>query len=334
MTKEQGFDSRIWGDRLRERAIRPLTKEVMLAKIPPEEVQGSKYAHINCDGYGLVRRSVTARPDWPKIDIVPELAAAKLGVTESETMSTQIFRDGICNFRCWYCFVDYKYMAANPRYGQFMTADNMVEMYATEQDRPKVLCLSGGQPDLLPEWTKWTMEALEARGMDKNTYLWQDDNLSSDSLWRHMSRPDIDYMRQYRNYGRAACLKGISPQSFYENTGSAPQNFETQLRTLKGIVDEGFDVYPYLVMLTSDLQAAHTDVRSLVDRLQQIHHYLPLKVFPSKVVEFPQTTRRMQPQQHNMLTNQSDVLDIWSEELAQRYSGPELSYPKSQISLK
>jgi hypothetical protein len=129
-------------------------------------------------------------------------------------------------------------------------------------------------------------------------------------------------------------IKGISPQSFYENTGSSPGNFETQLSTLKGVVDEGFDVYPYLVMLTSDLKAAETDIPQLVDRLQAIHAYLPLKVFPSKVVEFPQTSKRMGTDQQQMLTNQRDVLGIWTNEMTRRYSGAELSYPKSQISLK
>ncbi len=331
--KHEGFNSSELGFSMRERAIRPLTGEVFLAKIPPAEVEKSQFAHINCDGYGLVRKSVTSRDDWPKIDILPEVASSRLGIPVEDAMATQIFRDGICNYRCWYCFVDFRYLTGNPQYGSFVTPDRMVEMYQNQSDRPSILYLTGGQPDLLPEWPLWTMKALEKRGLDSSTYLWQDDNLSSDFLWRYVDREGIDYMRNNKNYGRSACLKGFSKQSFYENTGSAPANFETQVDVLGRLVKEGFDIYPYLIMLTTEIDAAQREIPQLMDRLRGIHENLPLKVFPSKVVEFDQTSKRIDPKQRTMMQNQHAILDIWLSELDRRYTSQQISQPKSQISL-
>ena len=50
-----------------------------------------------------------------------------------------------------------------------------------------VLDLTGGQPDLVPEWILWMMCELRARGLERKVYVWSDDNLSNDYFWRFLS---------------------------------------------------------------------------------------------------------------------------------------------------
>jgi len=52
--------------------------------------------------------------------------------------------------------------------------------------------LSGGQPDLTPEWIPWMMEELNNRGLTDKVYLWSDDNLSNDYFWKYLSDAEID----------------------------------------------------------------------------------------------------------------------------------------------
>jgi hypothetical protein len=49
-----------------------------------------------------------------------------------------------------------------------MTTDALVELYASEALRPAVIDLSGGSPDLTPEWIPWMMRSLGGRGPIRN----------------------------------------------------------------------------------------------------------------------------------------------------------------------
>ena len=44
-----------------------------------------------------------------------------------------------------------------------MTPGELVELYLDEPEPPPMIDLTGGQPDLTPEWVPWTMEELAGR---------------------------------------------------------------------------------------------------------------------------------------------------------------------------
>lgn len=333
-TECNGFDSIQLANLYRERIIRPQTREVFLSKIPQADVEGSTHAYINCDGYGMVRRSTTQRSDWPDIDILPNLVPQKLGITREEAETTQIFRLGACNFRCWYCFVDFRYLKANPEHGDLTSVEKMIDLYQTQEHPPKIIYLTGGQPDLAPEWTLWMMEELEKRDLDDKVFLWQDDNLSSTALWDHLTPEQIRKMANYPLYARATCLKGISPETFALNTGANGRFFDLQIETLSRLVREGFDIYTYLTLLSPDFGHAKTTLPLLMDRLrEEVHPLMPLRIFPSKVVEFDQTTKRMDNSNRAMLANQKALLAIWNEELGKRYTQTEIATHPTNIAL-
>ena len=101
----------------------------------------------------------------------------------------------------------------------------LIDLYIQISDAPKVIDLSGGQPDLTPEWIVWMMRELEKRNLSDKVYLWSDDNLSNDYLLRYLSKDDLEYMRHYRMYGKVCCFKGFDEQSFGFNTQAAPALF-------------------------------------------------------------------------------------------------------------
>ena len=59
--------------------------------------------------------------------------------------------------------------------------------------------LTGGQPDLTPEWVPWMIQEIRARGLEDTVYLWSDDNLSTDYFWRYLSTNDIDLVRNAKH---------------------------------------------------------------------------------------------------------------------------------------
>src|SRR5205814_1911128 len=155
---------------------------------------------------------------WPAnpLPVVPACKALRLDVPPM--MIAQVFQNAACAWRCWYCFVPYDLLSANPKYSEWFSPEELVRLYLAENERPLVIDLSGGSPDLVPEWTVWMMEALEAAGLASNTFLWTDDNLSTEYLFEKLTKEQITHMQGYRNYGRVCCFKGFDEQSFTFNT--------------------------------------------------------------------------------------------------------------------
>src|SRR5207237_8985410 len=98
----------------------------------------------------------------------------------ADEITAQVFQNAACDFRCWYCFVPFELLAANEARSAWVTASDLVSMFAALSDRPPVIDLTGGQPELVPEWIPSTMDKLESQGLEKDVYLWSDDNLSTD----------------------------------------------------------------------------------------------------------------------------------------------------------
>ena len=83
-----------------------------------------------------------------------------------------------------------------------LTCEDLVDLYRAEQEPSRIIVLSGGSPGLIPEWRLWMMDALESAGLDQATYLWSDDDLSSQFMLEELSAKEIDRLQRYRNYGR------------------------------------------------------------------------------------------------------------------------------------
>lgn len=163
-----------------------------------------------------------------------------------------LFQNAACNWRCWYCFVPFKLLDANENLASWLTADRLVDLYLEAGLPAPMIDLSGGQPELTPEWVPWMMDALTRRGLSKKVYLWSDDNLSNDYFWQMLSPEEIKRVREYEMYGKVGCFKGFDGSSFAFNTRASPDIFERQFALFKRYLALGIDMYAYATLTAPD----------------------------------------------------------------------------------
>jgi uncharacterized Fe-S cluster-containing radical SAM superfamily protein len=328
VSSEGGLDPDRLASVLRERVIRVSQKQILLARFYGTQQEQDVTSGINCNGYGRLHRYNRPSQRWISEPIPEEPAAWRLGLDPSRTRSAQLFQNAACDFRCWYCFVDRASLSGTSEDARFMTTDEMLELYISEGIPSPVIVLTGGQPDITPEWTVWMMQSLEKFGLSDNTYLWQDDNLSCGYTWTHLSPQDRDLIRFYRNYGRCCCLKSFTPEGFAETTRAKPRFFDRQFELLGKLVVWGVDVYVYLTLTTSSLNNLSQEMSRFMDRLQsEIHPNIPLRVVPLEIKEYTPTLGRLTAERRSALENQYCALQAWQEELYKRFSSEDLSRP-------
>jgi uncharacterized Fe-S cluster-containing radical SAM superfamily protein len=237
-----------------------------------------------------------------------------------------VFQNAICSWRCWYCFVDFDLLSANPRSSQYKTVDELIDLYLSEADRPAVIDLSGGQPDLVPEWGFWFAKALMRRHLEKSVYLWTDDNLSNDYLWRALTSDQIQELASIPNYGRVGCFKGFDPESFAFNTKADPQLFFRQFKLMRRLIEANFDVYGYVTLTTPTNVDVAAKISTFIDMLQEeVHPVFPLRTVPLRIQVFTPTESRVGADQLDALQFQEAAVIAWNNELRRRFTGAELA---------
>jgi uncharacterized Fe-S cluster-containing radical SAM superfamily protein len=243
-----------------------------------------------------------------------------LKLPQTDVIRAQVFQLAACNFKCWYCFVPFNLIRGDLNHSQWLTSRNILELYLQEDERPIVIDLSGGQPDLVPEWTLWMMEELRNFGLEEKVYLWSDDNLSSDFLWRFLKDTEIEYLTTYSNYSRVCCFKGYSSKSFSFNTGVGSELYKYQFDLMKRLFSLKIDLYAYTTFTTNSVENIEDDMRYFVDSLQEIHMNLPLRTVPLEIIPFTPVKSRLNEGLKRAIQNQYKVVEYWQSELNARFS--------------
>jgi uncharacterized Fe-S cluster-containing radical SAM superfamily protein len=323
------IDTKRFSEQLRRRGVDVAERKVLMTRF-----LGSKQARdfnvpANCSGFGRIhhfRRQ--AQAGWLPNPLPIDPAAKALNLPKADEIEAQVFQNAICSWRCWYCFVDFDLLSANPDFSEFKTADELIDLYLAENFRRQVIDLSGGQPDLVPEWSLWFIEALKKRGILESVYVWTDDNLSNDYLWRYLSREQVTRLARCPNYGRVGCFKGFDEHSFSFNTQAHPSLFDQQFTLMSRLVRAGFDVYGYTTFTSDDVSQLAIKMANFVDRLQErVHPLFPLRTVPLKIAPFTPTMDRIGQRQETALNQQQETLEAWSEELSKRFSVEQLNKP-------
>jgi uncharacterized Fe-S cluster-containing radical SAM superfamily protein len=315
------IDTDDFSARLRERSVRPGTRQVLISRIDGSEQANDLTEPTNCAGYGRIRhfRHTTPVP-WPPNPLPIEPASYRLGVVPQEIMTAQVFQNASCNWRCWYCFVPFSLLSANEERSGWLTADQMVELYLAEADRPLIIDCSGGQPDLVPEWVPWMMEALEQAGVAGQTYLWSDDNLSNDYFWQYLNQDWRRLLESYRNYGRVCCFKGYNAESFAFNTKADPALFRRQFELFQRLMGTGIDLYAYATFTTPDAQGLERDMTNFVDDLMALHPNLPLRLVPLRIENYGVVQHRTGPAHDYALEAQEEAILAWNQLMDERFT--------------
>jgi uncharacterized Fe-S cluster-containing radical SAM superfamily protein len=319
-------------ERLRERVIDPSNRRVLVSRLAGSAQAQDFTLPANCGGFGRVRhfRRATA-PGWPSNPLPIDPAAKALGLPHTDLLRAQAFQNAACAWRCWYCFVPFELLAGNADRGQWFTVDELLDLYLSEADRPAVIDLTGGSPDLTPEWVPWMMEALRARALDRSVYLWSDDNLSTDYAWRYLSAEQRKIMAEYPNYGRVACFKGFDAASFAFNTRAAPDAFEAQFELMGRLLALGLDCYGYATFTGASSSGISAAMARFVDRLQRLDENLPLRTIPLHIDPFTPVKPRLNDARREALTVQEAAIAAWNEELERRFSETERALPITEV---
>lgn len=309
---------------LRSRAIRVESGEILISRIAGSDQEFDLTDPPNADGFGRVRHFRGAQPyPWPHNPLPVEPAAHRLGVSSDATATAEVFQNAACNWRCWYCYVPFSLLSANPEKSGWFTARQLVDLYVELEERPLVIDCSGGQPDIVPEWIPWMMDALTEAGLAEQTYLWSDDNLSNDYFWEHLSSAQIDRVASYRNYGRVACFKGFDEQSFAFNTKAEESLFAGQFDLFSRLLETGMDLYGYATFTGPESDAVAGGVVNFVDRLQEVDRNLPLRLIPLRIAVFGVVGHRVREPHKLSLEVQDEAIAVWNAELDARFSTEE-----------
>lgn len=330
------IDTEKFSRNLRKKGIDLTSRKILLTNFLGSEQEKDLTLRPNCEGFGRIHHFYRKKNNnWPSNPLPIDPALYALGKPPSDMIKVQVFQNAICSWRCWYCFVDNQLLSANPKFSYFKSADELLDIYMQEKVRPPIIDISGGQPDLVPELGLWFADSIHKRNLSKSIYLWSDDNLSNDYLWRFLSTEEIKRLASYNNYGRVGCFKGFDKRSFSFNTSADPDAFSLQFILMRRLIVSGFDVYGYIT-LTSDIDKnIEQKIIDFIDRLQhEVHELFPLRTIPLQIFEFSPTRGRMTQTHRRAMEIQKIAVDIWQVELSKRFSHTFRSRPIYGYSLK
>lgn len=333
-TSKSQIDTERVSAKIRDRVLDLESRKIKITNFVGSDQEKDLSVPPNCCGFGRIRhfRRVANR-EWPENPLPIDPAHKALGISEKNLCLAQAFQLSACNWKCWYCFVDYRLLSANSRYAVWLTTDELVDLYLGEPDRPHVIVLTGGHPDLVPEWVPWMMQSLINHRLDQTTYLWSDDNLSTDYTWKYLKDNDIQMIQAYRNYGRVCCFKGFDEISFSYNTGAPPSDFRRQFANLRRLLTLGIDVYGYVTLTTPDVNRLRDKIARFLDQLQDLAPLLPLRIVPLEIKAFLTNNRRLSTIPSYVLANQYLAVLAWREELRRKFSDQELLLHVTDVDL-
>ncbi len=328
------IDTEQFSATLRGKAIDVANQKLLVTNFHGSQQEEDLSNPANCGGYGRVRHfHRLGSLGWPENPLPIDPASWRLGIPRENVIEAQVFQNAACNWRCWYCFVPFNLLSANQKHSGWLSAADIVDSYQKEPNAPAVIDLSGGQPDLTPEWVPWMMRELKRKGLDRKVYLWSDDNLSNDYFWRFIGEEDKALMRGYVNYGKVCCFKGFNAESFAFNTAAAPELFEQQFTLFQRYVDFGIDLYAYATFTSPNGASIEAEMRAFVDRLQAISPNLPLRVVPLEIQAFSPVHARMKQEHVRSIEIQWDAIRCWNAELERRFAAELRQRPVYEIPL-
>ena len=318
------IDTERFAAQLRARAIDVEGGRVLISRLAGSGQEVDLTLPANCNGYGRLRHFRLATAEgWPANSLPITPACRALGIAPVPDMMTAlVFQNAACAWRCWYCFVPEELLKADLSRSSWFTADQLVDLYRQIPNPPQIIDLSGGSPDLVPEWTPWMMRALTDAGLAETTYLWTDDNLSTTYLFDALSSADLALLRRYRNYGRVCCVKGFDARSFAFNTRAAPEDYDRQFEILRRVLELGLDIYGYVTLTSQHDDGVAQGVVDLMDRLQDIDSNYPLRVIPLRIQVFTPVEQRLarDDTHERSLAIQEEAIAAWMGELERRFS--------------
>jgi uncharacterized Fe-S cluster-containing radical SAM superfamily protein len=328
------INTEVLSARYRAASVDLNSKRLLITNFRNTEQEKDLSEPPNCGGIGRIRhfRRETSS-SWAPNPLPIDPACKALGLPSTDMIRAQVFQNAACNWRCWYCYVPFDLLRANPDHSDWLSPATLIDRYLDQPNPPPIIDLTGGQPDIVPEWVPWMMAEIKNRGLEQQIYLWSDDNLSNDYFWKFLSNADIELIATYPKYGRVCCFKGFNAESFAFNTSAEPTLFDQQFELLRRLLTLGIDLYAYTTFTSPRSVGIASDIRRFVDRLQMLDEKLPLRTVPLQIQEFTPVKQRLNQDIYEVLHNQQIAIEAWLKELESRYSSEERACNIASIAL-
>lgn len=318
---------------MRQALFDPSTRSVRLAVLEGSDESADTYTRVNCEGLGRLRifrhQSMILNSGS---NLVPKRRLFRT-IEPCDEYATQCFQLAGCNWACWYCFVDDALLRADGNRSRLIPVSEMIDLFLSTPMPHPILDLSGGQPELVPEWALWSMQELDAKGLRGRVHVWVDDNLSGSYMERFCTQEDIEYMASFPLHSRTGCFKGLDDLSIRTNTASRGASLGLQLRVAEQLISRGFDTYFYLTLLGPFEGGARSAATNFVGRLKDVHPLLPLRVVPLEIRNFRAVSERVGMTRESERRRQYEALRAWEEALAESYTSEQLMLPYESIRL-
>ena len=128
--KKKIIDPELIADKLREKAIKIKEREIIISNFLGSFQEGDIKAGINCKGFGRMRTTaIEPEPGWLNTKLPHEPASFKLDIPIKDLELSQIFQTAVCNYNCWFCYVDPLLLRGSLKWARFFTSDELLNMF-------------------------------------------------------------------------------------------------------------------------------------------------------------------------------------------------------------
>jgi hypothetical protein len=116
---------------LRKKSIDVQNHRLLITRLRGSEQEAELTEPPNCNGFGRIRhfRRQTSK-GWPSNPLPIDPACRQLELTRNDSLRAQVSQNAACNWRCWYCYVPFSLLNADPEHSEWLTGGLQVRRKA------------------------------------------------------------------------------------------------------------------------------------------------------------------------------------------------------------
>ena len=243
-----------------------------------------------------------------------------------------------CDFDCNYCYVPKQINAADPKFGKYFSAKEIINYFLSAKEKSKepmkVIRISGGNPTIVPEIIIDIHREIKSQNLD--LYLWIDSNLSTQKYLENL-KSDFKNIINQKNVGVVGCFKGFCVEDFEKISGIKSEFYNRQFETAKWFLDSKADFYVYIPALVYEEEKIEEKLRKFIEKLRNLHLKLPLRTEILPIIDYPVAVlnyRRSKKLGRPLpKIDQRIIFNAWYKILSEFYPKEELEKYCCQINL-
>lgn len=268
----------------RDKFYRENERAVLFANILETKEAEDFYHCVNHDGFGRIRE-FTKFSMHIETELIKHRKFIRINGEGrwSEQYLSQVFQIGVCPLRCRYCFVDRQNLDGTNKNSVFLQPEDIIGMFLETWPDIRNLDLSGGSPDLFPEFLFGLLHEIERVGLKGKITIWSESNLDT-RFYSRLSKGMMNYIITFPYFHLLCSLKGWDSESVLYNTQNT-MNFEEQVKGIEFFCRKHFPISVYLVFIGNRV-ATLEDIRKLYVRLKNIDMRLPEWCIPLYIKKF------------------------------------------------